>query len=193
MGHIIRNLVSFKAGWLACVVFAAAGNTTLALASALVVAALHLLWVPVQRKEALLLLAAIGIGFAWESLLVATGVVSYPGHEGSWFAPLWIVSMWALFATTLNHGMRWIKRSFPVASLAGLVGGPMAFFGGMKMGAVTFADPILSLAAIGAGWAVLLPVLVIVADSIIDMTWLEPGSEEAARNRKPQSLAVGFE
>jgi hypothetical protein len=194
MGHIIRNLVSFKAGWLACVLFAAAGNAPLAALSALAVVAMHLLWVPVPRKELLLIAAAVAIGFTWESLLVALGLAVYPGHESVFFAPYWIVTMWALFATTLNHGMRWTKKTLWLACVAGALGGPMAFYGGMKMGAVVFPEPALALAAIGLGWGLLLPLLTVLADSIIDMPWLEPKSPAQPQNEtKAQPLVVGFE
>ena len=65
-----------------------------------------------------------------------------------------------LFATTLNVGMRWLRKSTLVAAIAGAIGGPLAFLAGERMGAVSFADPATSLVVIGIGWAVLLPVLV---------------------------------
>lgn len=194
MGRILRNLVSFKAGWLACVMFAAAGNAPLAALSALAVVALHLVWVTVPRKEALMILVAVFIGFAWESLLVWSGLAVYPGHESSVVAPYWIVTMWALFATTINLGLRWVKKSLWLAALAGAVGGPLAFYGGMKMGAVIFPEPLVAFAAISLGWGILLPVLVVVADSIIDMAWLEPkAARPSRRTTKPKPMVVGFE
>ena len=67
--------------------------------------------------------------------------------------------MWVLFATTLNIGLKWVKRHWLLAAAAGAVGGPMAFFGGERLGAVILDDATVSLAVIGIGWAVLLPVL----------------------------------
>jgi hypothetical protein len=171
----IKNLVLFKLGWVGCVTFAATGYPGLAILTVVAVSALHLATVPVKSKEAVFLFAAAMIGMAWESALVGLGIVSYPGHaENAVFAPFWIVAMWVLFATTINHGLAWIKRNWIIASAAGLLGGPMAFFGGAGLGAVAFSDTLLAMGVIGIGWAILLPLLALTADTIIDSAWLEP-------------------
>ena len=114
-----------------------------------------------------MLVASAVIGIIWESLLVQTGTLSYTtGVLIDGLAPYWIVAMWVLFATTLNIGMRWLRKGWLVAAVAGAVGGPMSFIAGEKAGAVTFADPVSSLIVISAGWAVLLPLLVQIADTL---------------------------
>lgn len=195
MGHVIRNLAFFKIGWVGCVMFAAAGEPLLATLCVAAVALAHLATVEAPAKEALMLAAAALIGLGWESFMVWTGLVRYPGHESSLLAPYWIVAMWVLFATTINHGLRWAKRSLWVASLAGLLGGPMAFWGGMNLGAVEFSHTAAALALIGVGWAVLLPALTLVADTIIDSPLLEsePDRENGAGRRKLTRLELGYE
>ena len=175
MALYIKNLVLFKLGWVACVMLAAAGQPVMATLVVAAVVVAHLATVPVKSKESMLLVAAAVIGMTWESLLVRFGIVSYPGYTvAAALAPYWIVAMWVLFATTINHGLRWIKRSWIVASAAGLIGGPLAFFSGAQLGAVEFSNTLLALVSIGVGWAVLLPTLALVADTIIDSAWLEP-------------------
>jgi hypothetical protein len=175
MALYIRNLVLFKLGWVACVMLAAAGQPVMATLVVAAVVMAHLATVPVKSKESMLLVSAAVIGMTWESLLVRFGIVSYPGYtDAAALAPYWIVAMWVLFATTINHGLRWIKRSWIVASAAGLIGGPLAFYSGAQLGAVEFSNTLLALVSIGVGWAVLLPALALVADTIIDSAWLEP-------------------
>lgn len=163
MNNLI-NIVLFKAGWVA-VVAAAARNIplagTLAIAAIVVV---RLMQADNRAAEARLLAAAAAIGFAWESALVGAGLVSYPsGTLVHGLAPYWIVAMWLLFATTLNVSMRWLRRHISVAIVAGAVGGPLAFWAGASAGAVSFPEPLTALVAIGAGWAMLLPLLVSLA------------------------------
>ncbi|MEJ2534421.1 MAG: DUF2878 domain-containing protein [Gammaproteobacteria bacterium] len=172
--NILRNLVLFKLGWIGCVMFAAAGKPWLSLLSVLIVVALHLPQLAAPLKEALLLATAVLIGLLWESALVALGIVEYPGHDHAWLAPVWILAMWALFATTINHGLAWVKRYWVYAALAGAIGGPMAFYAGANLGAVAFPNTTLAMVVIGAGWAVLLPLLALLADTIIDSTLFEP-------------------
>lgn len=171
MNATIVNLSLFKAGWLAAV-FSAAANFPLAGAAAIgAAAAVHLLRSDQPRHELRLLVLAAVIGFVWESSLVSAGLVRYstdtmlPG-----LAPYWIVAMWVLFATTLNVGMRWLRKSTAVASMAGAAGGPLSFLAGEKAGAVTFSHPTLALFVIGVGWAVFLPLLVNFAAREIEPT-----------------------
>ena len=122
MKNKLKNLAMFKLGWVACVTLAAAGQPLWAVIAVAVVVLLHLVAVPVASKEALLLTTSATIGLAWESLLVWSGLVSYPtGAELTPLAPYWIVAMWVLFATTINHGLSWIKKSWHVSALAGMV------------------------------------------------------------------------
>ncbi len=158
------NLALFKAGWFAVVFFAAAQLPVAATVAAVAVVALHLWKSPQRQAEFTLVAISALVGFTWESLLVAADVLEYDtGSLLPGTAPLWIVAMWMLFATTLNVGMRWLRRSRVIAVLAGLVGGPLAFLAGQGAGAVTLNEPVYSVMIIGLGWGLLLPVLVTVA------------------------------
>ena len=170
----ITNLILFKAGWLACILLAAAGLPGLALLAALTAALLHLATVASFAKETLLLALAGVVGLTWESILQATGLVNFPGHPGdAGLAPLWMGGLWLLFATTINNGLRWSKRSFKLAALVGAVSGPLAFLSGSQLGLVSLNAPFVALAVIGLAWSVLLPTLNLAADTITDSAWFE--------------------
>lgn len=164
MKNAVFNLALFKAGWLAVVLLAAANMPVAGALAALAVVVVHLLRSPDLRAELILIVVSALVGFAWESFLVLTDVLQYgtsslvPGA-----APFWIVAMWMLFATTLNVGMRWLRKSTTIAVVAGLVGGPMAFIAGQSAGAVTLTEPVYSVIIIALGWALLLPALVTIA------------------------------
>lgn len=161
MNALLINLSLFKAGWLAAVFAAAASLPILGTAVIGIAAAVHLWQSDEPRDELLLLTLAAAVGFIWESLLVYAGIVQYgPNTTLAATAPYWIVAMWVLFATTLNVGMRWLRKNLLVASLFGGLGGPMSFLAGEKAGAVTFPNTSIALVVIGLGWAVLLPLLV---------------------------------
>lgn len=178
----LQNLGLFKLGWVACVYFAAVGQTTLSLLAVAVVVALHLARTSVPAKEALFLACAGLVGLVWESVVVSTGLLQYTGQaNGSWLAPTWIVAMWVLFATTINHGFSWIKRHWAIGAVFGLVGGPMAFYGGSMMNAVAFTQTLPALLLLGAGWAVLLPLLCLISDTLTDSELLEPQAEKTGR------------
>jgi len=161
MNAMLINLTLFKAGWLAAVFAAAASFPILGTAVIGIAVAVHLMRSDEPQDEFELLALAAAIGFIWESLLVYTGIVNYGANAGlEGLAPYWIVALWVLFATTLNVGMRWLRKNLLVASIFGALGGPMSFMAGAKAGAVSFSDTPTALIVIGLGWAVLLPLLV---------------------------------
>lgn len=161
MSATLINLTLFKAGWLAAVFAAAASLPVLGTAIIGIAVAVHLMRSEAPRDEFLLLALAATIGFAWESLLVYTGMVQYGTNAAfAGIAPYWIVAMWVLFATTLNVGMRWLRKNLLIASVFGALGGPMSFLAGEKAGAVSFSNTSIALVVIGLGWAVMLPLLV---------------------------------
>ena len=165
MKTTLINILLFKLGWVACVVGAARDMAWVGLVAVAVICVVHLAMASRPSRELVVLAVAAFIRITWESVLVAQGLLDY-GRAGSTFgvAPAWIVAMWVLFATTLNVSMNWLKKHPLLAVVAGAVGGPMAFVAGERLGAVQFADQGLSLAAIGVGWALLLPILVWVAE-----------------------------
>lgn len=175
MNRMLVNLSLFKAGWLAAVFSAAASFPAVGTAVIAFAAIVHLARSEDRQHEIRLLMLAAVIGLLWESVLVSAGLVQYgtqsllPG-----IAPYWIVAMWVLFATTLNIGMRWLRKSTVIATLVGGIGGPLSFLAGERAGAVSFSDTPTALFAIGVGWAVFLPLLV----------------RFAARNDEPIPLAA---
>jgi hypothetical protein len=166
---ILINLLLFQAAWFACVLGGAKG---LPWAGPVVVAAVvlyHLRHAQDRHSELLLIAVAATVGALFDSLLVATGALSYP--SGQWhplLAPYWIVALWAAFATTLNVSMRWLEGRRLLGFLFGAVGGPLAYLSGSQLGGVTLEEPVLALAALSLGWGLLTPLLVGIAASLED-------------------------
>lgn len=164
MSHMVKNLILFKIGWLACVFGAASGQSWLGLVAVIAIVLEHLRTTPEPQKELWLLSLAAFLGLGWESMMVSLNLLSYSdGVVIAGFAPYWIVAMWVLFATTVNVGMRWLKRHWLIAAVAGGVGGPLSFYAGANLGAVQFTND-LALLTIGIGWATLLPLLAWLSD-----------------------------
>ncbi|MEM7504112.1 MAG: DUF2878 domain-containing protein, partial [Pseudomonadota bacterium] len=129
------------------------------------------------ETEMRLLVIAGAVGLVWETFLVQSGLIGYA--SGYWLpgvAPYWIVAMWVLFATTLNVGMRWLRKSRAVAALTGAIGGPLAFVTGAGLGATELLQPVTTLLYIGLGWAVFVPLLVHLAGRLDDRQGLAGGA-----------------
>ena len=155
------NATGAQLGWFGCVVCAAQGRPAWGIGLALMLVALHTATAPRPAAEARLIGAVLIVGMAWDSLLAMTGVVEYRGN--GWLpglAPFWIGALWALFAATLNHSMRWLRDRRLAAVVFGAIAGPMSFWAGVRLGAARLPNAPMALAVLSIGWAVLLPALV---------------------------------
>ncbi len=162
---IVINVVIYQICWLGCV-FGAANMVPL-LGIVLVAAALawHLYMAPRVGAELGLIIIVAVIGAAWDSVLVTAGWLVYPSGtliQGA--APYWIVALWISFATTFNVSLRWFKRHLLWASLLGAIGGPLAFLAGEQIGGVVFTDHFIGVAMLALGWALLMPLMMIIAN-----------------------------
>ena len=160
MYPMLTNFVLFQLGWFACVLGGAHGMPWAGPVAVLAILIFHVTRANQPGDEIKLLILAVLVGTLWDSLLVSTGLLRYDsGMLLSYLAPYWIIAMWALFSMTLNVSLRWLKNRYLIAALFGASGGPLAYYAGYKLGAVTFSDMATALLVLGAGWAVLMPLL----------------------------------
>ena len=158
---LLLNFVAFQLGWFACVVGAARGWPLTGTAIAAVIVAWHIVRAARPAQELKLALFALLIGVLWESSLIALGLIDFTsGTLLAGLAPPWILALWALFATTLNLSLGWLKQRWLLAALLGAVAGPLSYWAGMRLGAVQFVAPWPALTALSIGWAVMTPLLV---------------------------------
>jgi hypothetical protein len=161
---MLINFAAFQLGWFACVLGAANDRPWAGTLVVLAVIAIHLLIARRPSLELRLVLSAMVVGLVADSLLLASAWVSYPsGSLLPGLAPYWIIAMWALFATTLNVSMRWLRNGLPLAMLLGAVGGPLSYLAGAKLGAMQLVQPALALSALALIWAFALPLLTLLA------------------------------
>lgn len=162
--HLL-NFVLFQIGWFACVLSGAAKQPLIGAAIAALIIGWHVWHAQQPAKEISLLLIAMLVGAVWDSLLVWQAWLNYPA--GILFpntAPYWIIMLWALFATTLNLSLRWLKQHMVLAILLGAVAGPLAYYGGARLGAVDFVQPANAIIALAIGWALFTPLLVLLSN-----------------------------
>lgn len=158
---MLQNFILFQIGWFSCVIGGASSNYYLA--GVVVVAAiiaLHIIRADNMRHETMLIFITTVLGTAWDSSLMLAGLYSFAnGVVFSGLIPFWMIAMWALFATTLNVSMKWMKNRYLLAAIFGAIGGPLAYYAGYRLGAVEFINTSAALLAVGVGWAVIMPLL----------------------------------
>jgi len=128
---LLVNFIGFQVGWFACVLGAANDKELLGMIIALGIVIYHVVNQGDSRKELKLVLAATVIGLLWETWVLNLNILRYPSHpEALFWAPTWLIMMWALFATTINLSMGWLKDRWVLAVFMGAIFGPLAFVAG---------------------------------------------------------------
>jgi apolipoprotein D and lipocalin family protein len=160
----VYNIVAYQAAWFACVLGAAYGMPWVGAAVCFAVVAAHLALTQQRAVKLKLIGAAILVGLLVDTALLRSGHLWFV--SGTWpkgIAPYWMLSLWAAFATTFNHSLRWVVSRLWVSTLLGAIGGPLAYLAGAKLGALHIAAPQTALPMIGVAWGLAMLALSIVS------------------------------
>ena len=162
----LANFLAFQIGWFACVLGGANDLPWLGTTVSAGVIVWHLTRAAAPRRELTLVLLSGLIGLVLDSALVSLGLIRYASGtliEG--MVPHWIVAMWMIFATTLNVTFRWLKQRWRLAAVSGALAGPLAYFGGARLGAAEFiGNTTMTLSAVALVWAIGMPLLLWLSD-----------------------------
>lgn len=160
MAKVLLNAALFQAAWFAAVLGAAYERAWLGPVILLPVLAVNLVMAADRRGELQLWAAAAVLGLLFDTALVAAGVFA-PRREffPHPFSPPWMIGLWLNFAATLNQSLGWLHGRPLLAALFGAVGGPLAYYGGARLGATETIPGMEGLAILAIGWGVITPLL----------------------------------
>ncbi len=140
------------------------------LSVALGAVALHLALVSSSRSRELLMIVVVAlVGTGVDTTLTALGHLRFhPDAATVGVVPIWIVSLWFVFATTFNAALRWLHGRPVLALLLGAIGSPLSYRAGMSFDAVMIPGDGLwpSWVAVAIGWGLAMPLLVSLAQRI---------------------------
>lgn len=161
----VINLVMFQIVWFVTVIGAAQGNLwhgVVALTSFVII---HRFSSASFKTDFQLVGLAIVVGMIIETAIIRSGVMNYAhGIYSEQFAPVWILILWANLALTLNGCLRWLQGRYLLAATLGALGGPLSYFGGIKLGAATSDTSMtIVLGIIAVIYAAMTPLLLLVA------------------------------
>lgn len=153
------NFLGFQACWFACVLGAARGREWLGPLTVLLWSAWCVRLAARPMREALALLAVGGLGALVGAVELGSGWLEFRGRAAApGLAPAWILALWVAFATTFESSLQWVTRKPWLLVVFSLVGAPLSYLGGERLGALTVLEPRShALARIGVLWAFALP------------------------------------
>lgn len=156
------NAGLFQVLWLSAVYGSALGWVWPCIFLLIILACWQLQATKRAQSDIKLILIALLMGLIIDSAWINLGIMTFTNQGPiSWLSPVWILTLWAGFALTINHSMSWLKSHPLLPSLLGLISAPLSYYAGKKFGAVEYNfDTLLVSAYIGLVWAIALPLLV---------------------------------
>ncbi len=149
------NLIWFQLIWLIAVYFTDQGVYFLVFSLLC-----HFYLTPTRRHDLWVMASVTLVGGTSDALLTYAGVMLFA--DGA-LLPLWLFMLWTHFSLALNHCLSWLQRlPFYLQAVFGGLFGPLSYYLGYKMGAVSFPLPLArTLFILAVIWFCLLPVYVI--------------------------------
>ncbi len=165
MGRKLLNAALFQIAWFAAVLGAAKGMSWLGPLVMVPVLGVHLAMAENRSGEIKLLVAAGILGFLFDTALVTAGIfLPVPYLLPRPFSPPWMVGLWLNFAATLNVSLGWLRGRYFLAVIFGAIGGPLAYYGGARMGATEALPTTHGLLVLIVMWGIMTPLLLWLAN-----------------------------
>lgn len=163
---MLINFIIFQGNWLLCILSAARGEAAIGIASVLLLPLLHLALHPTLRRSELGLLVLLALtGTLVDSVFLWTDTLRYATNPLTpYLAPPWITALWIGFGTALNYCLAWLRGRVVLQITFGALGGPLAYWGGQRLGALEWgASPEVCLGALALCWGAITPAAYAVA------------------------------
>ena len=169
------NYTLYQIGWFACVLGAASHRPWTGCLIALILVGVHLALCVERSLEVRLVVLATGVGAVVEMIQIAVGTYRFTsGTVTDALPPLWLLAMWAQFATTFRFSLRSVITRPGPAMLFGAAGGPIAFLAGERLGAVTLLPPLAyGLLSLSVSWAIAL----VISSAVVRQVAQERGAD----------------
>lgn len=159
------NFVGFYLIWIACVWGGARHLPWLGPVVGTPFVVWHVAKAPRPKHELGFLALVTGGGAIVDSLLSDVGWYRFasPGWGGL-ICPVWMITLWAVYATTLKSSLGWLRSRLWLAASLGAVSGPASYWTGQRLGAIELSQPFRhSLAVLALVWAAVVPLSLLLA------------------------------
>ena len=153
MKKMLLNLAIFQVGWTVCVI----GGDLYAVSYTVIALLTHHRYVLEKNSEWRLIAIVTVVGSLWDVLMASSGMIYYTDSAFVGI-PIWLICLWALFATTFLHALSWLSRYLWVAAVFAALLGPASYWLGSQLSDAYFGASIFtSLVVMAVGWSTLFP------------------------------------
>lgn len=157
MKHKLINFILFQSIWF-ILILAAAHESFYGLVIGFLLILVQYWHGKLMVPDFKLILASIIIGFAHDTSLNYFKFIQYNIDFNTYYSPFWIIGLWISFALTINHSLAWLGNKKLLQMIFGLIGGPLAYIAGEKLGAINMINT-MTLYVLALSWACITPLL----------------------------------
>ena len=155
------NALLFQITWFACVI----GSSQNILWPGILSCIALIVWQlsPKRRhpRDFTAIILGLIIDTVWLQLNFIKFTSPWPAQS---IAPAWIIMLWVSLALTINHSLNWLRQHPLLPALMGLIGAPLSYTAGAKLGAISYqTDTLLVCSSLGIAWAIALPLLYLIS------------------------------
>lgn len=161
--------IVFYLSWAVCVHEASLGNGFIGPALIGVVIAFHLWFVKKTWMEFFFVLIVAVIGTLIDTVYMEFGIMTFAAKYESvpWLAPLWVTSLYALFAAAFVQSFSWLRGRWLLMIACGAIGGPLSYAAAVRVGAGEFLVPLwVACLVLAVVWALIFPLCFLLLDSL---------------------------
>lgn len=144
---VVLNVILYQLIWFLCVL---GGNKGAMMALPLLL--VHLVLSKTKNADLKMMGFLLFLGLIVDSTLHQVGFFTFT--ITGFPIPFWLIVIWLGLAITPHHSLAWLKNRPLLSALFGALGGPVAYWAGVRLGAASFSWPMLqSLAFLAVIWA----------------------------------------
>ena len=156
---VILNFFIFYITWWSILISNWKNQAAIGWSVFIIAMAIHFFYVSINKNKDLkevLIIAALGL--ILDTLLAATGILTFNHSYSTIFPPFWLVGIWLLFATTISYSFTLLRNKIPAQVIVGGFFAPVSYITGSKFGLLSLYNHFPIYYAIhGACWLVFFP------------------------------------
>ncbi len=158
------NFIVFQVCWFACILGGANNLGWLGPLLVIITVPLQIYFLTEKYRAEILFVIICGLsGFFLETFMILSNVYTPLDQRWGQLSPPWMTALWFNFALLVSISLAWLKKRYGLAVILGGLAGPVAYWGGEKLGAITvnstFGQGYLLLVL---AWSFVLPCLIYV-------------------------------
>lgn len=154
--RLLLDIAGFQIIWFACALGVPNGFEWIVYPLGAIYIVQHLYFSNQRGFELGLILKSVLLGLALDSGLLLINALRF-FESSSWIQPLWMTVLWAALGASLNSSFGWLKSHYLIGAVLGGILGPLSYYGGEKLGALTIHG-VSGFIALGVCWAIAMPI-----------------------------------